>query len=366
MAPWEKQKATETVAATATATPTVEAKPTAEKVQAVEWEQQAVKADTQKDLATLQWEISTTQKSKFDKMNHTNALKNNQEYRKQVEQILGLPWDGSSDYKQLKQDIKTLQEKVKLPIKEQDGALGPRTFNALKVEWDKSQEGNPKPTYKEFINKLMNRPKIDQSIPNPTIQQTEQTLQQSSVSNSVSTKIEPTIVENDKNKFGLHLFDDAKIMVNENTAVNFELDEMIIDRDAYKISETPDGKSYELNIRAKEDNVLINKTDLETAIRNGDKNLIGKTLPKKGGDWTDVKLIMNAEKLSEQERKTYQEKMPNPEVVATASYETPVETTNETQVNIVASEQIQEQTTAIPSIVNGIDNVLNTGGENVA
>lgn len=340
-------------------------KPTAEKVAVAQEALDITKTDTQKDLTKLQQEISTTQKSSVEMMKHTNALKNNPEYRKQVEQILGLPWDGSSEYKQLKQDIKILQEKVGLPIKEQDGALGPKTFNALKVKWNKSQEGNPKPTYKEFINNLMGRPKVDQPTPSPAIQQTEQVLQQSSVSNSISTKIEPTIVENAKNKFGIHLFDDAKIMVNEDTAVNFELDGMIIDRDAYKISETPDGKSYELNIRAKDDNILISKSDLEVAIQKGDKNLKGKTLPKKGGEWEDVTLIMNTEKLNKQEQKTYQEKMSTPEVVATASYETPVETTNEAQVNTIASEQNKEQATAIPSIVNGIDSVPNTGNENV-
>ena len=53
---------------------------------------------------------------------------------------------------------------------------------------------------------------------------------------------------NEKSDFG-HIFDSARMITADGQyTINFELDGMIIDRDARKISESKDGQSYELNI----------------------------------------------------------------------------------------------------------------------
>ena len=83
-------------------------------------------------------------------MTHGNRLKE-ASYRKQVQDVLNTE---TADPKELTKIIKALQKKLEVKA---DGALGPNTFDKLKVRWDKSQEGNPKQTYKEFINALMGR-----------------------------------------------------------------------------------------------------------------------------------------------------------------------------------------------------------------
>lgn len=150
------------------------------------------------------------------------------------------------------------------------------------MRWDARPQGQD---YKTFIDRLMNRTKVENPVvvvPEPTNTQNGEVI-----NNSVTTTIKPSEVVNNENKFGLRLFNDAKIMINENTAVNFELDGMIIDRDAYKISERSGKQSYELNIRGKEDNVVIDKAALDVAMANwkegGENTLEGTTLPKKGG-----------------------------------------------------------------------------------
>lgn len=295
MAPWEGQTATETAADIATQK--LEAKPTTEEIQAVEWEQKAVKADAQKDLATLQWEISTTQKSKFDKMNHTNALKNNQEYRKQVEQILGLPWDGSSDYKQLKQDIKTLQEKIGLPLKDIDGALGPKTFDKLKSRWDARPKGQD---YKAFINELMGR---KTEAPTAPVITWISTINLDSSIQSIES-IKPKLEINTKEL--QHDMENGMLRVGDEK-INFELKWSIktafIDRDAYKIMDADDKDSYELNIRSMEDNVIIKKEDISIALTDNLTTIKGWTKPKK--QWEKPKpvdLIINKEPIKQENK----------------------------------------------------------------
>ena len=344
MPPWEKQKATETVAATATST--VEAKPTAEKVQAVEWEQQAVKADTQKDLGDLAKELtlqnwtakneqsnksirfveadipasvtvpaasessttvavestpvttdSTTASEKIpmektdakNTMTHGNRLKE-ASYRKQVQDVLNTE---TADPKELTKIIKALQKKLEVKA---DGALGPNTFDKLKVEWDKSQEGNPKQTYKEFINALMGRTVDAQKPP-----ETELNNVHISIPDQTLTAIGPDFEEQKKEleKELKHDMENGMLRVGTER-INFELKwgltTALIDRDAYKIVNNDDKDAYELNIRAMEDNVVIKKSDIADALKNGLWTILAITKPKK--QWEEAKevtIIINKE-----------------------------------------------------------------------
>lgn len=85
---------------------------------------------------------------------HTEALKKT-EYQKQVGYILGIE---SIDPVVLKQGIKDLQKALEFKDKAVDGALGPKTFDALKVKWEKRNP--PNQDYKTFIDGLI-RPQAE-------------------------------------------------------------------------------------------------------------------------------------------------------------------------------------------------------------
>jgi hypothetical protein len=317
----------------------------------------AANKDTQKNLNDLKTTIDTVKAGKDGVKKFTEALNSKPEYKKQVEQILGLPWEPREDNEAIIGDIKTLQKA--LGVKE-DGALGPNTFKKLKVRWDARPQGQD---YKTFIDGLMNRTKVENPVvvvPEPTNTQNGEVI-----NNSVTTTIKPSEVVNNENKFGLRLVNDAKIMINENTAVNFELDGMIIDRDAYKISERSGKQSYELNIRGKEDNVVIDKAALDVAMANwkegGENTLEGTTLPKKGGVWEPVTLIINKEKITEKEQAKRKNEEKVIETTATATYETSAAETTPIQSSTLPITPVDIVDTMQNSNLNVIgDKALNT------
>lgn len=198
---------------------------------------------------------------------NTDALKNNATYRTQVGNILGLTAEQSTDAATLKQGIKGLQKALGFKDKAVDGALGPNTFKELKVRWEKRDPPNQE--YQVFIKELITGKKAEQPAviaPEPTanpILNEERTVK----SNTIEVSLKNSVIE-DRNRFGFRLFEDAKIVTDEQKgeAVSLELDGAIIDRDAYRITESSDKKSYELNIRAMDDNVLVGKEALKNAL----------------------------------------------------------------------------------------------------
>ncbi|MFO0763311.1 MAG: hypothetical protein U0518_00370 [Candidatus Gracilibacteria bacterium] len=262
----------------------VNPKPTVESTTVAQDALDAAKTDTQKDLTKLQQEISKVKVEKNGVRKFTEALTYNQNYKKQVEQILGTPLGESRESTAIIADIETLQSNLNVTP---DGALGPKTFKALKGEWDKSKEQNPKLTYKEFINNLINR-KID--VPttptNPVLLNDKPTITGSVITEAV-TETDPTK--------DLKLDKDSNKVIFGNNSFDFELQgdwkTLGIDRDAYKIIDNK--SSYDLNIRGKEDNVRIDKLGLKEAIKDEKQTIEGTTIPKKGGLGEPVTIMIN-------------------------------------------------------------------------
>ena len=222
-------------------------------------------------------------------MTHGNRLKE-ASYRKQVQDVLNTE---TADPKELTKIIKALQKKLEVKA---DGALGPNTFDKLKVRWDKSQEGNPKQTYKEFINALMGRTVDAQKPP-----ETELNNVHISIPDQTLTAIGPDFEEQKKEleKELKHDMENGMLRVGTER-INFELKwgltTALIDRDAYKIVNNDDKDAYELNIRAMEDNVVIKKSDIADALKNGLWTILAITKPKK--QWEEAKevtIIINKE-----------------------------------------------------------------------
>ena len=112
------------------------------------------KNETQRNLNDLKTTIDNVQAWQDGKKIFTEALNSNTNYKKQVEQILGMQSWEWRDSPLIIADIKTLQKALNV---KDDGALGPNTFNALKKAWNTSQFKEPKPNYKTFIDGLMGR-----------------------------------------------------------------------------------------------------------------------------------------------------------------------------------------------------------------
>ena len=307
-----------------TSTSKMKVKPTAEELAIAREAYGKAKNDTQQNLSDLNKEINKV-KVKDGIRNFTEALNSKPEYKKQVEQILGLPWDGSSDSSQLKKDITALQKKLELPIKEQDGALGPKTFNALEKAWKVSQAQDPKPNYKTFIDGLIRLPATtpEPQVSTQPIQWTMET----------TTEVDPKTLLSVK---------DNKVMLG-NDSFDFELKgdwtTLGIDRDAYEISDV--WQEYNLKINTMNDSVKINKDVLFAVINNHDPVINGITVNSK----EPVKIIINKTEGKKEAPK-------KEDTVADRSANTPTTTENERQSginitmwNVTLDNQNQLQTT---------------------
>lgn len=238
----------------------------------------AANKDTRKNLNNLKTAIDAV-KVKDGVKKFTEALDSNIEYKKQVEQILGRSsWESRSST-EIKGDIQTLQHA--LGVKE-DSALGPNTFDALKTRWEISQLTNPQTSYTEFINNLMGRANINITpiqIEDPTkpINVTPIQIDSPQASTEPVSTTEGTAPKNEKSDFGA-IFDSASVETEDGTAaINFELDGMVIDRDARSIIDHKDQGTYELNIGWKGENVVIDKKALNVAIKNNSETVSGET-----------------------------------------------------------------------------------------
>ncbi len=266
----------------------VNPKPTVESTTVAQDALDAAKTDTQKDLNDLKTTINTVKVSKNGLREFTKALDSNADYKTQVEQILGTPSWESRNSTAIIDDIKKLQNALGFTAeKDVDGALGPKTFNALEKAWKTSQTQDPKPNYKTFIDGLMDRKTEAPTTPtNPVLLNNEPTIP-----GSVITE---TVTETDPTK-DLKLNKDFNKVIFGNNSFDFELQwdwkTLGVDRDAYKIIDNQ--SSYDLNIRWKEDNVRIDKSELKQAIEEGKQTVEGTTIPKKGWLSESVTIIIN-------------------------------------------------------------------------
>lgn len=294
--------------------------------------------DTQKNLNDLKTTIDSVKAAKDGKKRFTEALNSNAGYKKQVEQILGTPSWERRESSLIIADIKKLQSALNLPDKAVDGALGPKTFKELKGKWDARPQGQD---YKTFIDGLI-RPNAEKPA---TVTKPPESSITLDIQTPQAEAISPKMEENTKElrqdmESGMLRVGDEKI----NFELKWGIKTAFIDRDAYKIMNNADNSdSYELNIRAMEDNVVIKKVDIQGALESSkntpdDKEITvnGLTKPKKlWEEWKPVTLIMNREPIKQENK---------PATVSSEPATTPT-SINITMWNVTLDNQNQLQTT---------------------
>ena len=294
--------------------------------------------DTQKNLNDLKTTIDSVKAAKDGKKRFTEALNSNAGYKKQVEQILGTPSWERRESSLIIADIKKLQSALNLPDKAVDGALGPKTFKELKGKWDARPQGQD---YKTFIDGLI-RPNAEKPA---TVTKPPESSITLDIQTPQAEAISPKMEENTKElrqdmESGMLRVGDEKI----NFELKWGIKTAFIDRDAYKIMNNADNSdSYELNIRAMEDNVVIKKEDIQGALESSkntpdDKEITvnGLTKPKKlWEEWKPVTLIMNREPIKQENK---------PATVSSEPATTPT-SINITMWNVTLDNQNQLQTT---------------------
>jgi hypothetical protein len=97
---------------------------------------------------------TTSEKIPMQKIDAKNTMQygerlKNKAYADQVRNVLGTT---ETDPKKLRDIIGTLQDKLEV---KKDRALGPNTFDKLKVRWDAFTKDSPDGKYKDFIDGLI-------------------------------------------------------------------------------------------------------------------------------------------------------------------------------------------------------------------
>ncbi len=304
------------------------------------------KNDTQQNLSDLNQAINKVTAGRDGIKRFTEELNSNQDYKKQVEQILGTPSWESRDSTAIKGDIQTLQKA--LGVKE-DGALGPNTFKELKVRWENRTPSDQ--DYKTFIDGLMNRGKVEGSTAVDTVVETPLT------SPTIINAWTQHIAEIDSTK-DLKLDEHNNKIIFGNDGYDFELKwdwkTLGTDRDAYKIMDNQ--SSYDLNIRWKEDNIRIDKQALFQAISETKWEVLGTTLPKKGGLGEPVMILINKKTWAQKSLKGENGAQPKQNTTMTS-----LDTDNGTRLNISRQDiQVDQSGTIVvpeydPSRINLLD-----------